>query len=64
MEEERRLLYVACTRAKERLYLTYPIDVYDRSSGLVLGKPSRFLDGIRPDVLEPVLAMDEFTGDL
>jgi DNA helicase-2/ATP-dependent DNA helicase PcrA len=61
MEEERRLLYVACTRAKDRLYLTYPIDVYDRSSGLVLGKPSRFLDGIRPNVLEPVLAMDEFT---
>jgi DNA helicase-2/ATP-dependent DNA helicase PcrA len=24
LEEERRLLYVACTRAKERLYLVYP----------------------------------------
>jgi DNA helicase-2/ATP-dependent DNA helicase PcrA len=62
MEEERRLLYVACTRAKDQLYLTYPIDIYDRSSGLVLGKPSRFLDGISPGVLESMVAMDEFSG--
>ena len=37
IEEERRLLYVACTRAKDQLYLTYPIDIYDWSSGVVLG---------------------------
>ena len=58
VEEERRLLYVACTRAKDRLFLTYPIDVYDRSSGVVLGKPSRFLDGIPTTVLEPLLAAE------
>jgi len=58
VEEERRLLYVACTRAKERLFLTYPIDVYDRASGVVLGKPSRFLDGIPATVLEPVMAIE------
>ena len=58
IEEERRLLYVACTRAKDRLFLTYPIDVYDRPSGIVLGKPSRFLDGIPATILEPVLAIE------
>jgi DNA helicase-2/ATP-dependent DNA helicase PcrA len=54
VEEERRLLYVAVTRAKEHLYLTYPIDVYDRSTGMVLGKPSRFVDGL-PSALLPGL---------
>ena len=58
IEEERRLLYVACTRAKDRLFLTYPIDVYDRSSGVVLGKPSRFLDGVPETVLERLLAIE------
>jgi DNA helicase-2/ATP-dependent DNA helicase PcrA len=46
IEEERRLMYVACTRAKERLYLTYPINIFDRESGMVLGKVSRFIEGI------------------
>ena len=45
MEEERRLMYVACTRAKEHLFITYPINIYDRESGLVLSKPSRFIAG-------------------
>jgi DNA helicase-2/ATP-dependent DNA helicase PcrA len=64
LEEERRLLYVACTRAKDLLFLTYPVDVYDRASGVVLGRPSRFLDGIPAEVLEPVLAIEAADGDL
>ncbi len=52
MEEERRLLYVACTRAKQRLYLTYPINIYDRATGTILAKPSRFLDGLPDTLLE------------
>jgi len=52
MEEERRLMYVACTRAKENLFITYPINVYDRESGLVLSKPSRFVSGLPNDLLE------------
>jgi DNA helicase-2/ATP-dependent DNA helicase PcrA len=51
VEEERRLLYVAVTRAKEHLYLSYPIDVFDRSSGMVLGQPSRFIEGLPPGLL-------------
>jgi DNA helicase-2/ATP-dependent DNA helicase PcrA len=52
MEEERRLMYVACTRAKENLFITYPINVYDRESGLLLSKPSRFIDGLPEQLLE------------
>ncbi len=33
MEEERRLLYVAITRAKERLFLTYPESLSNRGGG-------------------------------
>lgn len=41
LEEERRLFYVACTRAKERLYLTLPS--YVASYDGFYSKPSRFL---------------------
>jgi len=52
LEEELRLMYVAATRAKEYLYITYPSQVYDRGSGLILSRPSRFIDMIRDDILE------------
>jgi DNA helicase-2/ATP-dependent DNA helicase PcrA len=53
LEEERRLMYVACTRAKENLVITYPINIYDRESGMILTKPSRFIQGISENLLEP-----------
>src|SRR5437667_2201055 len=59
IEEERRLLYVAVTRAKEHLYLSYPIDIYDRSSGMVLGQPSRFLADLPERVLGGLQVVDE-----
>lgn len=52
MDEELRLMYVATTRAKNNLYITYPVDMYDYSMNMVLSKPSRFLDGILDDILE------------
>lgn len=52
MEEERRLMYVACTRARDHLYVTYPINIYDRESGLVLSKPSRFIAGLPENLLD------------
>jgi DNA helicase-2/ATP-dependent DNA helicase PcrA len=58
MEEERRLMYVACTRARENLFITYPINIYDRESGLILSKPSRFISGI-PDNLLDTWVIDE-----
>jgi DNA helicase-2/ATP-dependent DNA helicase PcrA len=51
IEEELRLMYVAATRARKGLYFTYPKDVYDRSTGMVLRRPSRFLDSIDSRVL-------------
>lgn len=52
MDEELRLMYVATTRAKNNLYITYPVDMYDYSMNMVLSKPSRFLDGIDDETLE------------
>ncbi len=59
LEEERRLFYVAITRAKQNLYVSYPVNVYDKSSGMVLSKPSRFLDEVRQDCLESWSLLDE-----
>jgi DNA helicase-2/ATP-dependent DNA helicase PcrA len=44
LEEELRLMYVAATRARERLYFTYPQQIFDRSSGMLLSRPSRFIE--------------------
>ncbi len=52
LDEELRLMYVATTRAKNNLFITYPVDMYDYSMNMVLSKPSRFLDGIDDDILE------------
>jgi len=41
IEEERRLFYVACSRAKEQLYLTMP--AYMASFDAFYTKPSRFI---------------------
>jgi DNA helicase-2/ATP-dependent DNA helicase PcrA len=53
LEEERRLFYVAVTRARNELYLSYPLlrkgfagDAFD------LQQPSRFLSEIPPELLE------------
>jgi DNA helicase-2/ATP-dependent DNA helicase PcrA len=59
MEEERRLMYVAVTRAKDLLYLTYPIEIYDRGVGVILGKPSRFVADVDETLLEPIALIDE-----
>lgn len=45
LEEERRLFYVAVTRAKERLWVTYATSRY-RFGSLVQNEPSRFIDEI------------------
>jgi DNA helicase-2/ATP-dependent DNA helicase PcrA len=47
-EEERRLFYVAVTRAKDQLYLCYPALDYNRSSGVLNMAPSRFIREIAP----------------
>jgi DNA helicase-2/ATP-dependent DNA helicase PcrA len=45
LEEERRLFYVACTRAKDHLILTYPLFVWRYNYNHISGK-SRFIEEI------------------
>ena len=52
MEEELRLMYVATTRAKSDLFISYPIDMYDYSTQMILTKPSRFLDDLDDDLFD------------
>lgn len=47
-EEERRLFYVATTRAERELYLTYPITTYSHSEGLIFSQPSEFIQELNP----------------
>ncbi len=54
LEEERRLLYVATTRARENLYITYPTQIYDRTTQSILYRPSRFLESVPDDCIEKV----------
>ena len=52
LEEERRLFYVAITRAKDSLYLTYPMTNPKSYSGDVMCSPSRFLGDFPPELVE------------
>ncbi|MGH7948100.1 MAG: 3'-5' exonuclease, partial [Candidatus Binataceae bacterium] len=58
LEEERRLMYVAATRARDELYLSYPIDMFDRSFGHTLGRVSRFLEDVPGEIL-PTATLQE-----
>ncbi len=51
MEEERRLLYVAITRAKERLFLTYPESLSNRGGGWQKNDLCHFVADISEDLL-------------
>jgi ATP-dependent DNA helicase UvrD/PcrA len=59
LEEERRLLYVAATRAKQNLFISYPTRVFDKSLRMVLSRPSQFIDGMSQRLLEPVALVPE-----
>lgn len=56
LEEERRLFYVAITRAKERLWITYANSRY-RFGSLVQNDPSRFIEEIPANYVDKT-----FTG--
>ena len=52
IEEERRLFYVAATRAQDQLFLTYPCYWANASPENRLQRPSRFLQEIPRDLVE------------
>ena len=60
IEEERRLMYVAATRAKRNLYICYPMNIFDRQQGITISKPSRFIENISEDLAEEWLLEEEF----
>jgi DNA helicase-2/ATP-dependent DNA helicase PcrA len=59
IDEELRLFYVACTRAEENLFISYPMTQYRRSYGEYMTDPSRFVEDIPEEVLEPVQLVEE-----
>ncbi|WP_396601236.1 ATP-dependent helicase [Algibacter sp. R77976] len=58
LEEERRLFYVAVTRAEKQAYLTYALSRY-RWGKLVDSEPSRFIDEIDEQYLDNVTPIEE-----
>lgn len=62
-EEERRLFYVALTRAKDELYVCYPLIESDRGRQTLLQRPSRFVIEV-PAALFEVWSIDEESPSL
>ena len=52
LEEERRLFYVTVTRAKDELYLTYPVINHQARDGDIMMRPSRFITDLPKDLVE------------
>ena len=52
IEEERRLFYVAVTRACDELYLTYPYMRLNAGYGDMFQRPSRFLSEVPTELVE------------
>ncbi|HEX5705967.1 MAG TPA: ATP-dependent helicase [Pyrinomonadaceae bacterium] len=51
-EEERRLWYVALTRARDQLYIAYPLTAADHTRQTILQRPSRFVTEVAPELFE------------
>lgn len=60
LEEERRLFYVAVTRAKTYCFLTYHLGLNMRTTAMRLQAPSQFLQEIEPHLLEQVELEEEY----
>ena len=56
MDEELRLLYVAATRAKDQLYIVWPVETVRGRFGWPT--PSRFLVNLPPDLLDELVAAE------
>jgi DNA helicase-2/ATP-dependent DNA helicase PcrA len=51
-EEERRLFYVAVTRAKDELHLVYPVITRERGTWEIVSRPSRFVQELPAEAYE------------
>lgn len=59
LEEERRLFYVALTRAKDELYLSYPMMNPKSYTGDIITRPSRFLEDFPAELIEEWRVSDD-----
>ena len=59
LEEERRLFYVALTRAKQRAFLSHTISRY-RWGKLIDSEPSRFIEEIDSKYVHHIVSTDEY----
>ncbi len=59
IDEERRLMYVAVTRAKKNLFVIYPMQLFDRFAGFTFSKPSRFITELTEDIVENWVVEEE-----
>lgn len=62
LEEERRLFYVAVTRAKTKLWLTYALSRY-RWGNLISCEPSRFIEEIAEQYLDQPMNVERSYSD-
>ena len=60
IEEERRLFYVAITRAEKRLFLSYAQSRY-KWGNLQFSEPSRFISELKPEFIDDLSGDDLFT---
>jgi DNA helicase-2/ATP-dependent DNA helicase PcrA len=60
IEEERRLFYVAITRAEKRLFLSYAQSRY-KWGNLQFSEPSRFISELNPQFIDDLTGEDLFT---
>ncbi len=62
LDEERRVFYVAVTRAKDELTLVHPLSSYDRYGLVVVTEASRFLREV-PETLYERWVLEEGAGE-
>ncbi len=70
LEEERRLFYVATTRSKSGLYVTYPQlkhtfsarggSAFGGNSGIIITRPSMFIYELPKDIYEEIMVEEGF----
>ncbi len=60
LEEERRLFYVATTRTKSILHISYPQTKYTFKNGVVITRPSMFLQELPSQTYEEIVVEESF----
>ncbi len=59
LEEERRLFYVATTRTKSCLYVSYPQTKYSHKNGIIISQPSMFSQELPGNAYEEIILEEE-----